>query len=180
MSQQVYSIQGFLWKYKKGVTGGSWKKNWVYADNTVIAQYGGNQRPLPNEAPKYKWKIADCVIRASDLRRFSFEVSLEGAEGAIFAADDASSYDKWMKILVYDHQEKEREEERESREDVTRLSGEDLDDEVEGESKDAGELSHARRAEQLAKEFFKKNKLKKVSMSMSEVFDTCLIVYGVL
>jgi hypothetical protein len=100
---EVYSIQGFLWKYKRSVTGGSWKKNWVYADNLVLSQFAGNHRPSANEAPKYSWKVEECQINPSNLRRFAFEV-ITGSETVIFAADDQESYQKWLKILVEQNQ----------------------------------------------------------------------------
>lgn len=168
----VYSIQGFLWKYKKGVTGGSWKKNWVYADSTVIAQYGGNQRPLPTEAPKYKWKIADCSIRSSDLRRFAFEVTMHGggsgvSETAIFAADDSKSFEKWMKILIDTHVERERQEQSQSEE---RYSYEEVEAIRGGEEKSSADVAPWQRVEQQAKEFFKRNKAKG-TMTVADLID---------
>jgi hypothetical protein len=98
---EVYSIQGFLWKAKKTVTGGlSWKKNWVYADQEVLLQYGGNNRPTTSETPKYTWKLADCTIQPNNARKYSFEIISQDNSSVIFTADDADSYSKWLKILT--------------------------------------------------------------------------------
>jgi hypothetical protein len=98
---EVYSIQGFLWKAKKTVTGGlSWKKNWVYADQEVLLQYGGNNRPTTSETPKYTWKLADCTIQPNNARKYSFEIISLDNSSVIFTADDADSYSKWLKILT--------------------------------------------------------------------------------
>ncbi|RYG97075.1 hypothetical protein EON65_53410, partial [archaeon] len=57
-NSEVHSIQGLLWKQKKGVGGSTWKKHWVYADNDHFLQWSGKTRPARNETPKYAFKLA--------------------------------------------------------------------------------------------------------------------------
>jgi hypothetical protein len=147
-AMDIYSIQGFLWKLKKGVTGSTWKKNWVYADNLMLLQYGGNSRPTANESPKYSWRIADCHIEPSHIRRFGFEVST-AAETIVFAADDMDSFLKWAKILGIRLPQVEAEE-------SVPEQMESVQEEAEESKSDLGHL------ERSVQEFFRRNKFAKV------------------
>ncbi len=101
VTEEVESIQGLLWKYKKGTIGGTWKKNWVYADNQYFLQWPGKVRPVRNERPKYTLKMVHCkVVTKSSLKRFAFEI-IDNVQktSMIFAADDSHSYSKWIKVL---------------------------------------------------------------------------------
>lgn len=161
MAEELYSIQGFLWKHKKGVTGGTWKKNWVYADHETILQYSGNQRPLQNETAKYSWKVVNCEIRPSKLRRFAFEIvhrpptEPSNQEIIVFAADDGASYQQWMKILVDNRAITERAEPTEEVEEEREESEEAEEKQLE---------TSASRIERMVKSFFKRKKVKKVRM----------------
>lgn len=100
MTAEVESIQGLLWKYKRGTVTNSWKRNWVYADNEHFFQWAGKNRPQRDEVPKYELFIPNCNLTRSDLKKFSFSIQLQpGGEAMVFATDDQHSFQKWWKLL---------------------------------------------------------------------------------
>ncbi len=101
MPVEVHSIQGVLWKAKKGVAATGWKKHWVYADNFTIRQWSGKTKPAKGEEPKYTMNVNECEIKPSSIRKFAFEVTEKSTgKSMIFAADEGVSYRKWLKILT--------------------------------------------------------------------------------
>jgi hypothetical protein len=97
---EISSIQGLLWKLKKGVGGTSWKKHWVYADDDRFLQWSGKSRPTRTDRPKYVFKVASLSIHDSNARKHAFIVECLSVS-MVFAADDAASFNKWMKILKH-------------------------------------------------------------------------------
>eukprot|EP01039_Chlorochromonas_danica_P003279 gene3279-3596_t len=98
---EVASIQGVLWKLKRNVTGVTWKRQWVYADDRQFLQWSGKTRPLRGEKPKYALQVSpSLLIEECNLRKFAFQITdLQNGFEMIFAADDNLSFNKWMKIL---------------------------------------------------------------------------------
>ena len=121
---EVESIQGLLWKLKRGTVTNSWKRNWVYADNEHFFQWAGKHRPSRNEEPKYNLYLPDCVVKKCELKKFAFSIQLPNHhkntpskqhsthEEMIFATDDSHTFQKWWKILLkYCNREVEESEE---------------------------------------------------------------------
>jgi hypothetical protein len=93
------AIQGLLWKSKRGVTT-SWKKHWVYVDDEYFMQWTNKTKPNPDEQPKYQIEIRNCRVQPSTARKFAFEIiEISTGKSMTFAADDSTSFKKWMKIL---------------------------------------------------------------------------------
>jgi hypothetical protein len=104
-TMEVESIQGLLWKYKKGITGGSWKKNWVFANNRLFLQWAGKQRPARHDRPKYELHLSNCTAKSiSTSKKYSFEIiDKVSKKSMIFAADDQVSFQRWLGVLTQEH-----------------------------------------------------------------------------
>ena len=169
----AYSIQGFLYKYKKGITGAvTWKQNWLYVDHEVIHQYGGKNRPTSTETPKYSWNIAECFIQPTSIRKFSFEIKYTDksniTHSVIYAAEDSKSYDSWMKVLLYHQNQYEDEEDDNEEDDANEDDAEDstIDEKTNNNTaKNSTNYKESSPTEKLILGFFKKNKFRKVRIT---------------
>jgi hypothetical protein len=99
-------VEGSLWKQKNSLTGATWKKHWVQANESTVQQWHGKVRPPPSEKAKYCFQLSDCTVEDFHARKFCFKiVELSTKLTLILAADDFDVYEKWLKVL-FTHKKK--------------------------------------------------------------------------
>lgn len=102
LSAMTETLQGSLWKMKKGITGSVyWRKNWVSADHEKLEQYTSKSKPPEEEEPKYVVLLSSCVVEELSIRKFCFKIS-DATNGTdlVFACDNFSQYESWLKFIV--------------------------------------------------------------------------------
>ena len=93
-------MEGSLYKLKKGMTGTTWKKNWVEVDTAQIRQFPSKGKPSAKEVPKNAFPLSECHLEVSHLRKLCFKIMHKSSsESMVLAVDDDDEYNKWFETL---------------------------------------------------------------------------------